>query len=223
MKNFADRHDAGRRLAPLVGRFAGPDTVVLGLPRGGVVVAYEVARAIGAPLDVLVVRKLGAPFQPELGIGAVCEGGVRFVDERMCAALGITPDDVDAIAAREAAEIERRVRRYRRGRPLAPLRGRTIILVDDGVATGGTARAAIAALRSFRPRWIVFAVPVAAVQAAELLSQAADDLVAVAVPDDLFAIGAWYEDFSQIGDEEVAALLDRAAAGADAERPPTSR
>ena len=207
MKIFSDRHEAGKRLAPLVARFAGKDAIVLGLPRGGVPVAYEVARALGAPLDVLIVRKIGAPFQPELGVGAICEGGTRFVDQSMCAALGITSDEIDEIAARESAEIERRVRRYRDGRSLPSLAGKTVILVDDGVATGGTARAAIAALRGLGPRRIIFAVPVAAVQAAELLARAADELIAVEVPDDLIAIGAWYQDFRQVGDDEVAGLL----------------
>jgi putative phosphoribosyl transferase len=216
MSIFADRHEAGKRLAPLLARFAGKDAIVLGLPRGGVPVAYEVARALEAPLDILIVRKIGAPFQPELGVGAICEGGIRFVDVSMCAALGITRDEIDEIAARESAEIERRVRRYRNGRPLPSLAGKTVILVDDGVATGGTARAAVAALRGLAPRRIVFAVPVAAVQAAELLADAADELVAVEVPDDLVAIGAWYEDFGQVGDEEVAALLAHAAPAADA-------
>ncbi|HEX9105400.1 MAG TPA: phosphoribosyltransferase family protein, partial [Polyangia bacterium] len=209
MKIFSDRHEAGQRLAPLVQRFAGADTIVLGLPRGGVPVAYEVARALAAPLDVLVVRKIGAPFQPELGLGAITEGGGRFVDEQMCAALGVEPEEVDAIAAREAVEIDRRVRRYRNGRPLPSLAGKTVILVDDGVATGGTARAAIAALRALGPKQIVFAVPVAAVQSVEVLRDAADELVAVEVPEDLAAIGAWYRDFHQVDDAEVAAELAR--------------
>lgn len=209
MKTFQDRREAGRRLAPLLARFRGKDVIVLGLPRGGVPVAYEVARALAAPLDVLIVRKIGAPFQPELGVGAITEGGTRFVDEGMCDALGIVSADIEEIAAREAAEIERRVLRYRGGRPLPSLAGKTVVLVDDGVATGGTAHAAILALRGLGPARIVFAVPVAAVQAAELLEGVADEFIAVDVPDDLIAIGAWYRDFRQVGDGEVAALLAR--------------
>ena len=210
MKSFRDRQQAGKQLAQLLRRFAAEDPIVLALPRGGVPVAYEVARELGAPLDVLIVRKIGAPFQPELGLGAITEGGTRFVDEDMCAVLGVSPQEIDEIAAREQIEIEHRLRRYRNGRPLPPLAGRTVILVDDGVATGGTARAAIRALRTFQPKRIVFAVPVAAVQAAELLGSEADELVAVEVPDDLMAIGAWYEDFSQVDNGQVAAWLARA-------------
>ena len=214
MKIFRDRQEAGVRLAGLLERFQAERPIVLALPRGGVPVAYEVARALHAPLDVLIVRKIGAPFQPELGLGAVTEGGTRFVDEDMCAALGVAPEEIDEIVARERVEIERRLQRYRNGRPLPPLQGRTVILVDDGVATGGTARAAIRALRALGPGKIVFAVPVASVQAAELLSGEADELVAVEVPEDLMAIGAWYRDFRQVDNGEVAAWLARARSGA---------
>jgi putative phosphoribosyl transferase len=217
MRIFRDRQDAGQRLATFLGRFADEHPLVLALPRGGVPVGYEVARAIGAPLDVLIVRKIGAPFQRELGVGAVTEGGTMFVDDDMCTALGITRDEIDDIVARERFEIDRRVQRYRAGKPLPSLEGKTVILVDDGVATGGTARAAIRALRLLRPAKIVFAVPVASVQAAEVLTREADEFVAVETPGDLMAIGAWYRDFHQVDNGEVAAWLQRARSGSVAE------
>jgi len=217
MRIFEDRQEAGARLAELLLRFESEHPLVLALPRGGVPVGYEVARALGAPLDVLIVRKIGAPFQPELGLGAITEGGTRFVDEEMCAALGVTAQEIDEIAAREKIEIERRLQRYRNGRPLPSLDGRSVILVDDGVATGGTARAAIRALRELGPKKIIFAVPVASIQAAELLRQEVDEFVAVEVPEDLMAIGAWYQDFRQVDNGEVAAWLARAK-GAPAPR-----
>ncbi|MGZ3439954.1 MAG: phosphoribosyltransferase family protein [Polyangia bacterium] len=210
MKIFEDRQEAGARLAELLQRFESEHPLVLALPRGGVPVGYQVARALGAPLDVLIVRKIGAPFQPELGLGAITEGGTRWVDEDMCATLGVTPEEIDEIAAREQLEIERRLQRYRNGRPLPSVEGRTVILVDDGVATGGTARAAIQALRALGPKKIVFAVPVAAIQSAELLRREVDEFVAVEVPADLMAIGAWYRDFLQVDNGEVATWLARA-------------
>jgi putative phosphoribosyl transferase len=214
MNIFEDRQEAGARLAERLLRFESEHPLVLALPRGGVPVAYEVARALGAPLDVLIVRKIGAPFQPELGLGAITEGGTRFVDEQMCQALGVTPQEIDEIAAREQLEIERRVQRYRHGRALPSLVGRTVILVDDGVATGGTARAAIQALRALGPKKVVFAAPVASIQAAVLLEPEVDEFVAVEVPEDLMAIGAWYRDFRQVDNGEVVAWLARAK-GAD--------
>jgi putative phosphoribosyl transferase len=215
MVRFADRRDAGRQLAARLQRFKAEDPLVLALPRGGLPVGYEVARALGAPLDVLIVRKLGAPMQPELGVGAVAEGGALFVDQATCDELGIPSEEIEEIAVRERAEIDRRVRRYRGGRGLIALTGRTVILVDDGVATGGTARTAIRALRALGPRRIVFAVPVAAVDAAQVLATEADELVAVSVPESLMAIGFWYRNFDQVDDAEVVAWLERAARGPD--------
>lgn len=181
--------------------------MVLALPRGGVPIAAEVARALAAPLEALVVRKLGAPMQPELGVGAIAEDGTLYVDERLCDLLGIGRGDVDRIADRELGEIRRRLARYRGGRPLPSLEGREVIVVDDGVATGGTARAAVRAARHLGARRVVFAAPVAAKQAVRVLEKEADEVVVVLEPADLDAIGLWYEDFHQLDDDEVVALL----------------
>jgi putative phosphoribosyl transferase len=214
MRIFRDRQDAGQGLGKLLRHFAAEHPLVLALPRGGVPVGYEVARALGAPLDVLIVRKIGAPLQPELGVGAITEGGTRFLDADMCAGLGITRDEIDDIVAREQFEIDRRVQRYRAGKPLPALEGKTVILVDDGVATGGSARAAIRALRGLRPAKVVFAVPVASMQAAEVLAREADEFIAVDTPADMIAIGASYRDFHQVDNGEVAGWLQRARGGA---------
>ena len=183
--------------------------MVLALPRGGVPVGYEVARALGTPLDVLVARKIGAPSQPELGIGAIAPGGVIVLDERTVAALGVTEAELEAIVARETAEMERRLARYRGDRPPPELRDRTVVVVDDGLATGVTARAAIASVRLEEPRAVVLAVPVAAPESARAFGSLVDDLVVVIMPHDFRAVGLWYEDFEQTSDEEVLDLLGR--------------
>jgi putative phosphoribosyl transferase len=208
MEVFADRQEAGRRLAPLLERYREERPVVLALPRGGVPVGREVARALGAPLDVLVVRKIGAPIQPELGMGAVAEGGARFLDPRVVHAVSATDEEVEQIVAAESAEVQRRVARYRGGRTLPDLTGRTVLLVDDGIATGGTMRAGIRALRSLGAGKIVVAAPVAAAETARTLETEADEVVCLLTPEDLWAIGAWYVDFGQVSDEEVVALLE---------------
>jgi putative phosphoribosyl transferase len=208
-EGFRDRVDAGRRLAERLGKWRGGDVVVLGLPRGGVPVAAEVAQALGAPLDVIVARKLGAPGNPELGMGAIAEGGAVYVNERIRDAVGATPGDVEAVIAAERAELERRVQRYRGGRSLPELRDRTVILVDDGIATGGTVLAAIRALRLLDATYVVVAVPVAAAQTCEALRGMADEVIALKSPADLVAIGWWYADFRQTSDEEVVDLLAR--------------
>ncbi len=204
---FRDRRHAGvllgERLLPL--GLARP--VVLGLPRGGVVVAAEVARALGAPLDVLVVRKLGAPGNPELGIGAIAEGGVTVRNEGLIARLRVTPAELEAVTAREAAELERRTRAYRRGRAPLPLAGCTAVVVDDGLATGYTARAAVAAARARGAAAVVLAVPVAAPETVTEFAALVDRVVCVDLPGFLFAVGASYADFSQTSDEEVERLL----------------
>ena len=208
--HFRDRQDAGRQLGRLLLRYRDAAPAVLALPRGGVPVGYEVARALGAPLDVLVARKIGAPSQPELGIGAIAPGGVIVLDERTVAALGVTEAELEAIVARETAEMERRLARYRGDRPPPELRNRTVVVVDDGLATGVTARAAVASVRLEEPRAVVLAVPVAAPESARAFGALVDDLVAVIMPHDFRAVGLWYEDFEQTSDEEVLDLLDRA-------------
>ncbi len=187
--------------------------VVLALPRGGVPVGAEVARRLDAPLDVLVSRKLGAPDQPELGVGAIAEGGARYVDETACQALGISSAALERIAVREARQVERLVWRYRRRRPLPPLAGRTAILIDDGLATGGTARAAILCARAHHPAHLVFAAPVGARESIEALRGEVDELACVLEPDELIAIGLWYRDFRQVSDDEVRAWLNPGGPG----------
>jgi putative phosphoribosyl transferase len=210
---FRDRRDAGRKLARVLERYRGEHPVVFALPRGGVPVAYEVARALDAPLDVLVARKLGAPDQPEFGIGAVAPGGVRVLNEYAVGHLGIPEEYLDRITVQETAEVGRRLRHFRGDRPETPVSGRAAILVDDGLATGVTARAAVEALRLRVPGRLVLAAPVCAAQTAELLRPEVDDLVCLRCPPDLGAIGFWYSDFDQTPDEEVVALLEEARRG----------
>lgn len=207
---FKDREDAGRRLAVRLARYGDEAPVILALPRGGVPVAYEISRSLNAPLDVFIARKLGAPGQPELGIGAVAQGGTRVLNERIVQQLGIPDDYLERIAAKEEEEVKRRLRLLRGDRPEPDVRGRTVILVDDGLATGVTARAAIRALREREPRRLVLAVPVCAAQTAEVIRPEVEDLVSLETPSDLYAIGYWYEDFEQVSDEEVVELLERA-------------
>lgn len=206
---FDDREDAGRQLARALELHRGPDTVVVGLTRGGVPVAAVVAERLGAPLDALVVRKLGAPIQPELGIGAIAEGGGRWVDRRIQLATGTTDEELGAVEQRERALMERRVARYRAARPRLSLRDRRVLLIDDGIATGGTVRAAIQSIRAEDPLKLVLAVPVAAVSTLEALARQVDEIVCVEPRHDLMAIGIWYRDFSQVDDEQVIALLAR--------------
>ncbi len=183
---------------------------MLALPRGGVPVAYEVARALGAPLDLLVARKLGAPDQPELGIGAVAPGGVRLLNEHAVRVLGISEEYLQEVTRREMEELERRQRAFRGDQPPPDLRDRSVIIVDDGLATGITARAAVASVRLSAPRRIVLAVPVCAPEAATVLGREVDEIVCLARPDDFRAVGLWYEDFEQTSDEQVIDLLERA-------------
>lgn len=204
---FSDRREAGRRLAEGLRELDLPDPVVLALPRGGVPVGYEVALALGAPLDVLVARKIGAPRQPELGVGAVAEGDVTVFDDATLHALRLTTADLDATVARERAELLRRVERYRGARPAHPVEGAAVIVVDDGLATGGTARAALRSVRSRSPGAVVLAVPVGPPAAAEFMLPDADEVVLLEAPQRLASVGQWYTDFTQTSDDEVTRLL----------------
>jgi predicted phosphoribosyltransferase len=210
---FRDRTQAGRMLAErLSKRYAGrDDVVVLALPRGGVPVGYEIARALGAPLDVLVVRKLGLPQQPELAMGAIATGGVRVLNDEI--ARLVDAQTLERVAEREGQELERRERAFRGDRPAAAVRGRTVILVDDGVATGSTMRAAIGSLLQRGIERLVVAVPTAPPQTIEALEDEVDEVVCLMMPEPFLAIGRWYEDFAQLSDAEVKSLLDRATRG----------
>jgi putative phosphoribosyl transferase len=205
---FADRRDAGRRLAVLLERFRDEHPVVVGLPRGGVPVAAEVARALSAPLDVVVVRKVGAPKNPEFAIGALAEGGTSVVDQETVDALGIAPEELRVILARAHHELDRRIERYRGQRAPLVLEGRTVLLVDDGLATGHSAHAAAQSVYQRGAARVILAVPVAAPLSVRDLLDYVDDIVTVEAPADTWAIGFWYEDFRPTSDEEVAALLD---------------
>lgn len=212
-RRFHDRHDAGRRLAALLDSYAGrPDVIVLALPRGGIPVGYEVARALGAPLDVFVVRKLGVPGFEELALGALASGGARVVNNDVVRMYRISEDLLDDVTRMEQAELERREHQYRGDRPFPELAGKTIILVDDGLATGATMRAAVAAVREKAPARVVVAVPVSAAETCAAFRGIADEIVCALTPEAFHAVGLWYEDFSQTTDDEVRDLLARARA-----------
>jgi predicted phosphoribosyltransferase len=207
---YRDRSEAGRLLAEKLAAYANrPDVLVLALPRGGVPVAYEVARALKAPLDVLVVRKLGVPGYEELAMGALATGGVRVLNDEVVERLRIPTYVIDAVAAQEQQELTRRERLYRGGRPPPDVRGRTVILVDDGLATGATMHAAIQALRQLQPARVVVAVPTAAPETCEALRAEVDEVICTITPEPFHAVGRWYENFSQTTDEEVRDLLAR--------------
>ena len=205
---FRDRADAGRVLAAGLGHLAGrPDLLVLALPRGGVPVAHEVASALAAPLDVLLVRKLGVPGHPELAMGAIAAGGVRVLNPAVIDALAIPPAEVERVAAREEAELARREQAYRPGRPPLDVAGRVVVVVDVGLATGSTMRAAVAALKSRRPARVVVAVPVGARETCRELAGEADEVVCVRTPASFRAVGEWYRDFTQTTDDDIRVLL----------------
>jgi predicted phosphoribosyltransferase len=212
MQTFRDRTDAGCQLAQRLSGYTGrPDVVVLALPRGGVPVAFEVARALQAPLDVFVVRKLGVPGREELAMGAVAGGGVRVLNEEVVQGIGIPDEEIEAVGQEQAEELARRERVYRGSQPPLDVSGRVVILVDDGIATGSSMWAAIAALRRFGPAEIVVAIPVGAPDTCMEIHSRADDLVCLHTPEPFLAVSAWYEDFSQTTDEEVRGYLERAA------------
>ena len=215
---FRDRAEAGRLLAELLQGYAGrDDVVVLALPRGGVPVGYEVAKALGAPLDVFAVRKLGVPGREELAMGAIASGGLLVLDRHLINSLGISNSKIQRAVAAELRELERREAAYRGGRGPPELTGKTVILVDDGLATGSTMRAAALAVRERRPARVVVAVPVAAAQTCDEFRDDVDEIVCAVTPRPFHAVGVWYEDFSQTSDEEVRELLAQAA-----ERPQTT-
>ncbi len=211
---FHDRKDAGAQLAAKLPAFADdPKTIVLGLPRGGVPVAYEVARALHAPLDVFVVRKLGVPGQRELAMGAIASGGVLVINDEVIQALRLSPSTVEAVASQEQQELERQQRLYRGDVALPDFAGRTVIVVDDGLATGSTMRAAVRALRQSNPRRIVIAVPVGAAETCRSLQTDADEVICLYAPESFYSVSTWYKEFSQTSDDEVRHILRAGQAG----------
>jgi predicted phosphoribosyltransferase len=205
---FANRREAGRELARLLtGLAPARDAVVLALPRGGVPVAYEIARALNAPLDVFLVRKLGTPGHQELAMGAIASGGIRVLNDEVVQALGVRPDQIEAVARREQVELERRAASYRGGRSFPSLTNRTVILVDDGLATGTTMKAAVQAVKQQKPAQVIVTVPVGAPDTCQALGAIADRVICAHMPVSFSAVGQWYQDFTQTTDEEVVALL----------------
>jgi putative phosphoribosyl transferase len=218
---FHDRHDAGRQLAARLAAYANrPDVLVLGLPRGGVPVAFEVAKALAAPLDIFLVRKLGVPGREELAMGAIASGGVRVVNADVVRSLDIPPEVIDRVAAEEERELARREWEYRDDRPPPDVAGKVVLLVDDGLATGSSMRAAVMALRQRGPAEIVVAVPVGAAETCAAMNQLADATVCAYTPEHFAAVGIWYADFSQTTDEEVRELLAAAGKPAAPQRRP---
>jgi putative phosphoribosyl transferase len=214
---FRDRYDAGRYLSGMLASWEGaPDLIVLALPRGGVPVAYEIALALRAPLDIFLVRKLGVPGHSELAMGAIAQGGVTVLNDDVVRQLSITPETIERVAERERRELERRSREYRGPLPEPDVAGRTVILVDDGLATGSTMLAALQALRHQRPARIIVSAPVASPQSLANVKRLADETVCPLTPDPLYAVGAWYDDFSETSDDDVRLLLRQAAAASAA-------
>ena len=206
---FSDRREAGRELATRLPPVRADEVVVLALPRGGVPVAYEIARALGAPLDVFLVRKLGTPGHPELAMGAIASGGIRVLNDEVVQHLNIPPELIDAVAEREQVELERREAEYRHGAPLPSLRNRTVILVDDGLATGSTMKAAVEAVKHEQPARVIVAVPVGAPETCRALTTIADEVICARMPSPFSAVGQWYRDFTQTTDHEVTDLLEK--------------
>ena len=208
-QRFRDRADAGRQLARRLAAFAADRPVIVALPRGGAVVGYEIAHALDAPLDVLVARKLGAPKHPEFGVGAIAPGGMLIVDPQAVSFTGMTDEDLERVTRKERDEMRRRERLYREDRPALDVKGRLVILVDDGIATGVTVRVAIMALRALGARRVILAVGVCSREAAAAIGPTVDDLVAIVIPEELSAVGPYYDDFDQVTDDQVIDLLAR--------------
>ncbi len=216
---FTNRAEAGRRLASYLAKYADRDDVlVLGVPRGGAPVAFEAATALKVPLDAFVLRKLGVPGQEELAFGAIGSGNVRFLDKQITQGLGISDLEIEMVTRSERMELERRERKYRKGRPPLDVQGKTVILVDDGIATGSSLTAGVHALRQMKPAAIVVAVPVAPQATLDRLRHEVDELVCVEVPEPFYGVGQFYQDFSQVSDEEVTKLLERASRGRGGQR-----
>jgi putative phosphoribosyl transferase len=210
MFRFQDRREAGQKLGALLLSYAADNPVILALPRGGVPVAFEVAKTLGARLDVWVVRKVGVPWHPELGVGAVAEGGFVHLNHDILQNVGLADSELEAAIEKQRREVEARVTRFRDGRPAPALKDRTVIVVDDGIATGGTVRAAIRSIRAQGPKRVILAVPVVAAATVTTLEPEVDRLIYLRAPHELYAIGLWYDDFSQVPDEAVVRLLERA-------------
>ncbi len=212
MRRFRNRLEAGRLLGEKLREASLRRPIrVLAIPRGGVEVGYAIGRTLGVPMEAIVARKIGAPGNPELGVGAISYGGTVVWNEELVRALGLSPQQLKRMAADELLELRRREHVYRRGRPMPPLEGTTVILTDDGLATGITARAAVEALRRTRPREIILAVPVCAPEAADEMTSAVDRLVCLMMPEPFYAVGMWYEEFPQLADDEVLAYLEAGA------------
>lgn len=204
---FQDRKDAGQKLAKVLGHYSALKPIILALPRGGAVVAYEVAKVLQAPLDVIIARKIGAPSQPEYAIGAIASDDVRVLNIEAISSLGLNETEIESLVAREKKEMERRIKLYRGNKPPLDLKNKIVVIVDDGVATGLTALAAIRSVRKMQPQKIIFASPVCSREAKALIRQEADETVCLSIPEVLYAIGEWYADFGQTTDAEVTRLL----------------
>lgn len=207
---FENRQEAGKKLAVQLLKYRGEDPYVLAMPRGGVPIGYEVAQVLQVPLDVIVVRKIGLSGNPEFGIGAIAEGGIKILDQTTIEVLGIDDSEIEGTVQLEEEELKRRVKTYRGEQSLPDLKNRTAILVDDGMATGITARAAIEAVKKLNPQKIVLATPVCALDTAESLKKQVDEVLCLAAPAEFMAVGIWYKDFAQVSDEEVVDLLSKA-------------
>ncbi|KTD19925.1 phosphoribosyltransferase [Legionella londiniensis] len=210
MDKYIDRHDAGKKLAKFLSAYKNkPDTIALALPRGGVPVAYEIAKALLIPMDVFIVRKLGVPGHEELAMGAIASGGVTYYNDEIVSQLNLSPGAISEVIASEEKELKRREENYRGENPFPDLKGKTVILIDDGIATGATTRAAIKALKKQNPKRIVLAVPVAAASTVAEMAKEVDEIICPLKPINFYAVGLWYDNFSQTTDEEVAVLLGK--------------